>query len=58
MIKLNFKQWLEVFGQGIEPPVQDPEKLNNGAFPRYSLPKENPVKPGKIPHKIQNIPKN
>lgn len=38
MIQLNFKKWLEVFGVAIEPPVQEPEKLNNGACPRYDRP--------------------
>jgi len=28
---LSFKQWLEIFGQGIEEPVQRPDVLNNGA---------------------------
>ncbi len=39
MIKLNFKKWLEVFG-GDQPVRQDPEKLNNGAFPRYDIPQD------------------
>jgi hypothetical protein len=39
----TFKQWLlEVFGQP-DPPLQNPEKLNNGAFPRYSLTIDDPI---------------
>lgn len=37
---MEFRKWLEIFGQGIEPPVQDPNKLNNGAFKRYEVPEE------------------
>lgn len=38
-MKLEFKRWFEDGGmsRAIEPPVQDPSKLNNGAFPRYDL---------------------
>jgi hypothetical protein len=36
---ISFKRWLELFGQGIEPPIEQPSKVNNGGFPRYSLDK-------------------
>jgi hypothetical protein len=40
MIVLKFRQWLELFGQPVDlaEPVQDPNKLNNGAMPRYEIP--------------------
>ncbi len=42
MCELNFKKWLEVFG-GSTPPVQRPDYLNNGAYPRYEIPESDPV---------------
>ncbi len=34
---------MELFGQGVEPPVQDPNSLNNGAMPRYEITWEDPI---------------
>jgi hypothetical protein len=47
-MKLEFKKWLEIFGQPVDqaepiPASQYPASLNNTAFPSYEIDEPRPI---------------